>query len=227
MNIASIPTKERILSAAERLFAESGIGNTSLRQITNRAKVNLAAVNYHFGSKDGLVEAVYERRLGPVTAAWLENIEQLENSYGDQPIPVDEIVAAFVHPVAQLASDEQRGGRIFTRLLAQGYTEARHYFEKLFSSQYQNVLDRYRRALRTALPQLAPDTLCWRLQFLLGALTQGLSGGELLRLLDGQADPADTDRAVREMIPFLVAGLRAEPPVLPGSRTGANIEEPA
>ena len=223
MNIASIPTKERILSAAERLFAESGIGNTSLRQITNRAKVNLAAVNYHFGSKDGLVDAVYERRLGPVTSAWLENIERLQEQFGEQPIPVEEIVAAFVRPVARMASDENRGGRIFTRLLAQGYTEARYYFQKLFSSQYQHVLDRYRRALRIALPHLPSDTLCWRLQFLLGALTQGLSDGDLLRLMEGDADPADTDRAVQEMIPFLVAGLQADPPTL----ERRNIEEPA
>lgn len=207
-------TKERILSAAERLFAEAGIGNTSLRLITTRARVNLAAVNYHFGSKDGLVEAVYERRLGPVTREWLANIENLEHEYGDRPIPVERIVESFVRPVARLASDENRGGRIFTRLLAQGYTEARQYFDKLFSSQYQHVLDRYRQSLRTALPHLPPGTLCWRLQFLLGALTQGLSGGELLRLMEGQADPNDTERAVDELIPFLVAGLRAEAPRL-------------
>ena len=212
MTTASNPTKERILSAAELLFAETGIATTSLRRITARARVNLAAVNYHFGSKDGLIDAVYERRLGPVTDEWLTNIERLERQYGDDPAPVEEIVEAFVLPVARLASDEVRGGRIFMRLLAQGYSEARHYFEKLFSSQYQHVLDRYRQALRRDLPDVPGETLCWRLQFLLGALTQGLSGGELLKLIEGQADPRDTERAVNELIPFLVAGLKAPAP---------------
>jgi len=214
MTTVSNPTKERILGAAELLFAETGIATTSLRQITSRAKVNLAAVNYHFGSKDGLIDAVYERRLGPVTEEWLSNIERLENHYGEKPIPVREIVEGFVLPVARLAADEVRGGRIFMRLLAQGYSEARHYFEKLFSSQYQHVLDRYRQALRHAMPDLPGESLCWRLQFLLGALTQGLSGGELLRLIEGQADPRDTERAVQELTPFLVAGLQATPPNL-------------
>ncbi|MCP1726854.1 AcrR family transcriptional regulator [Natronospira proteinivora] len=214
MTTVSSPTKERILSAAELLFAETGIATTSLRQITSRARVNLAAVNYHFGSKDGLIDAVYERRLGPVTDGWLGNIETLEKQYGDSAIPVEEIVESFVLPVARLAADEVRGGRIFMRLLAQGYSEARHYFEKLFSSQYQHVLDRYRQALRHAIPDLPSESLCWRLQFLLGALTQGLSGGELLRLIEGQADPRDTKRAVKELIPFLVAGLKAPPPQL-------------
>jgi len=214
MTTVSSPTKERILSAAELLFAETGIATTSLRQITSRARVNLAAVNYHFGSKDGLIDAVYERRLGPVTDGWLGNIEALEKQYGDAPIPVEEIVESFVLPVARLAADEVRGGRIFMRLLAQGYSEARHYFEKLFSSQYQHVLDRYRQALRHAIPELPGESLCWRLQFLLGALTQGLSGGELLRLIEGQADPRDTRRAVKELTPFLVAGLQAPPPQL-------------
>lgn len=212
MKLPSNPTKERILSAAELLFAETGIATTSLRRITARARVNLAAVNYHFGSKDGLIDAVYERRLGPVTEEWLANITALEEAYGEDAAPVEKIVEAFVLPVARLASDEVRGGRIFMRLLAQGYSEARQYFEKLFSSQYQHVLDRYRQALRRDLPDVPGDTLCWRLQFLLGALTQGLSGGELLRLIEGQADPEDTERAVRELIPFLVAGLRAAPP---------------
>jgi AcrR family transcriptional regulator len=214
MKLPSNPTKERILSAAELLFAETGIATTSLRRITGRARVNLAAVNYHFGSKDGLIDAVYERRLGPVTEEWLSNISELERDYGEDPPPVEKIVEAFVLPVARLASDEIRGGRIFMRLLAQGYSEARHYFEKLFSSQYQHVLDRYRQALRRDLPDVPGETLCWRLQFLLGALTQGLSGGELLRLIEGQADPRDTERAVQELIPFLVAGLRAAPPVM-------------
>ncbi|MDQ2069268.1 TetR/AcrR family transcriptional regulator [Natronospira bacteriovora] len=218
MKTVSNPTKERILSAAELLFAETGIATTSLRRITGRARVNLAAVNYHFGSKDGLIDAVYERRLGPVTDEWLANIEALENKYGEEAAPVELIVEAFVLPVARLASDEVRGGRIFMRLLAQGYSEARQYFEKLFSSQYQHVLDRYRQALRKGLPHVPGETLCWRLQFLLGAMTQGLSGGELLKLIEGQADPRDTERAVRELIPFLVAGLRAEAPENPEQR---------
>jgi AcrR family transcriptional regulator len=214
MTVVSNPTKERILASAEQLFAEGGVAATSLRRITSRARVNLAAVNYHFGSKDGLVEAVYERRLGPVTRDWIHNIGDIERRYGEQAPPVREVVEAFVLPVARRSRDEARGGRIFMRLLAQGHSEARQYFDKLFSSQYQHVLDRYRQALRRALPELAPETLCWRLQFLLAALTQSFSGGELLDLVEAAPETRVTERAVDDLVPFLVAGLEAPPPSL-------------
>ncbi|MDX1454872.1 MAG: TetR/AcrR family transcriptional regulator, partial [Gammaproteobacteria bacterium] len=96
-------TRDRILQHAERLFADAGIAATSLRAITTAASVNLAAVNYHFGSKDGLVEAVYRKHLEPVNEARTRNLDRLE---ADQsPLSVEAIVRAFVEPLVTQAND--------------------------------------------------------------------------------------------------------------------------
>jgi AcrR family transcriptional regulator len=125
-------TKDRIIEAAEQLFAESGIAATSLRHITSRAGVNLAAVNYHFGSKDALVEAVYRRHLEPLNSARLNNLEQLEAAAKGRPLGVETIVRAFVEPLVEQARTGDSGA-VLTRLLAQSLHEAAGYVERFYA----------------------------------------------------------------------------------------------
>src|SRR5512134_3507154 len=73
-------TRTRILDAAEELFMLHGFEGTSMRHLTSRAGVNLAAVNYHFGSKHALIEAVFRRRLDPMNAARIAELDRLEKS---------------------------------------------------------------------------------------------------------------------------------------------------
>ena len=199
-------TRERILATAEQLFAEGGVATTSLRTITSLARVNLAAVNYHFGSKEALIEAVYERRLGPLNRARLTNLDVLEQRGG--ALPVDEIVRAFVEPIVALSSHDAKDGIVFMRLLAQTYSEAAQYFHKLFGREYESVIKRYRTALARALPQLSATELDWRVQFMVGAVNHAVADTVYLRMLGG-AGAHDLDRAARELVPFITAGLRA------------------
>jgi len=92
-------TKERILDAAERLFADHGFPATSMRDITQEAGVNLAAVNYHFGSKEALMIAVLDRSTAPVNRARLEQLDALEAAAGDAPVETEQIVRAFLTPL--------------------------------------------------------------------------------------------------------------------------------
>lgn len=199
-------TRERILATAEQLFAEGGVATTSLRTITSLARVNLAAVNYHFGSKEALIEAVYERRLGPLNRARLANLDALEQRGG--ALAVDDIVRAFVEPIATLSSHDAKDGIVFMRLLAQTYSEAAQYFHKLFGREYESVVRRYRAALARALPELAAAELDWRLQFMVGAVNHAVADTVYLRMLGG-AGGHDLERAARELVPFISAGLRA------------------
>src|SRR5712692_10160930 len=98
--IASIPTKDRILDAAEKLFGTDGFEATSLRDITTNAQVNLAAVNYHFQSKDSLIESVIARRIEPVNRKRLEMLD----AAGENP-SVEEILRAFLSPLLDLELD--------------------------------------------------------------------------------------------------------------------------
>lgn len=205
-------TRGRILAAAERLFAERGVAATSLRAITRLARVNLAAVNYHFGSREALVEAVYERRLGPLNRARLRQLDDAEHRAS--PPAVAAVVAAFVEPIVDLSARDARDGPLFVRLLAQTHAEAGPCFHKLFARENAGVVERFSAALARALPQLTPTELALRLQFMVGAVNHAVADTAHPRLGNGAAP--DLERAARELVPFIVAGLQArrahEPP---------------
>ncbi|HET9678991.1 MAG TPA: TetR/AcrR family transcriptional regulator [Gammaproteobacteria bacterium] len=215
------PTKNRILAAAEALFAEHGVASTSLRSITARASVNLAAVNYHFGSKDALIEAVYERRLAPLHHARLARLDMHEKAARDKPLAVEKIVDAFLTPVADLGGGQENGQQndealIFTRLLAQTYNEAAPYVHRLMATEHQQVMRRYKAALVNSLPDLSIADVCWRLHFMAMTLHQVIANNSYLQWLDEEdKDKFELTRALRRLTPFLVAGLKAPADKMP------------
>ena len=217
-------TKDRILAAAEELFARTGVARTSLRAITALARVNLAAVNYHFGSKDGLVEEVYRRRLEPLNRARLANLERLEKRARKPSL--EEILEAFMSPVATLARDPAQGGPTVMRLLGQTHAEAEEPFRAWFAGEYKRVLERYHAALCRALPGIPPEDIRWRLQFLVGALTYPVAERQLVELVSGEAiDPDDVTRVVERLLPFVAAGFRVAP-VKPAKVRGTVRRQP-
>ena len=113
---ASADTKTRILDAAEHLFMEHGFEATSLRQLTSAAAVNLAAVNYHFGSKEELFQAVLTRRLDPMNQERIVLLEKVERDAGGRPLSCEKILFAMLIPALRLARDEKRGGKNFLKL---------------------------------------------------------------------------------------------------------------
>jgi AcrR family transcriptional regulator len=203
-------TKDRILAAAEELFAHTGVARTSLRAITALARVNLAAVNYHFGSKDGLVEEVYRRRLEPLNRARIANLDRLEKRTGKPSL--EEVLEAFMSPVAQLAKDPAQGGPTVMRLLGQTHAEAEAPFKTWFAGEYRRVLERYHAALCRALPGIPPEDVRWRLQFLVGALTYPVAERQLVQLVSGESiNPEDVSNIVERLLPFVAAGFRVPP----------------
>ena len=120
---AAVETKERILDAAETLFMEHGYEATSLRALTTAADVNLAAVNYHFGSKEELFQAVLTRRLDPMNQRAPRALDALRARSAPEPLPCDRILSAMFIPALTLARDPQRGGTNFLRLLGRAYAD--------------------------------------------------------------------------------------------------------
>src|SRR5512134_142774 len=106
----SADTKTRILDAAEELFMEHGFEATSLRSLTASAGVNLAAVNYHFGSKEELFQAVLTRRLDPMNLERIDLLTALEKAAAPRPVPCERILGAMLIPPLKLARDHERGG---------------------------------------------------------------------------------------------------------------------
>ncbi|MFP5375009.1 MAG: TetR/AcrR family transcriptional regulator [Gammaproteobacteria bacterium] len=208
MTGAHFSTKDRILAAAEELFAQHGFAGTSLRQLTGRADVNIAAVNYHFGSKENLINEVFRRRMDEMTQ---QRLARLEAAVRERPGDLEAVLAAFVEPALEMARDRHGGpGRgAFVKVLARAYAEKNDGLRRFLSERYGHVLREFARAIAACLPGLGKEPLYWRLDFLSGALTYAMADFGLIRRPPGVAEAAHRARAARELIRFAAAGLRA------------------
>ncbi len=207
----SADTKTRILDAAEALFLAHGFEATSLRHLTASAGVNLAAVNYHFGSKEELFQAVLTRRLDPMNQERIERLAKLERESAGKPPSCESVLFAMLIPALRLARDEKRGGKNFLRLLGRAYADPAPFIRHFLSQQYAEMIGRYKEAFLRALPHLSRQELTWRLHFVMGALSYTLAGTDALKLF-AQVGAADNDELLlQRLAPFLVAGLKAPP----------------
>ena len=198
-------TKDRILGAAEELFAQHGFAGTSLRQVTSRADVNIAAVNYHFGSKENLVNEVFRRRMDEMSR---RRLAALEAAQAEAPGELEPVLAAFVEPALAMAQD-RHGGGAFIRVIARAYAEKNDSLRKFLSDQYGHVLREFARAIATCVPGLSKEELYWRLDFLAGALTYAMADFGLIKRPANVAEATHRDRAARELIRFAAAGFRS------------------
>ncbi|MDQ2917664.1 MAG: TetR family transcriptional regulator [Pseudomonadota bacterium] len=204
------------MDAAETLFMEHGFEATSLRVITATAGVNLAAVNYHFGSKEELFQSVLTRRLDPMNQARLELLTRLEAKAAPKPLACERILTALLIPALALARDPQRGGKDFLRLLGRAYADPAPFIRRFLSGQYAVMIARYKAAFGQALPHLPRKELTWRLHFIMGALSYTLAGTDALKLI-AELNPNETandEILLRRLAPFLLAGLTAPLPAV-------------
>ena len=211
-------TRTRILDAAEELFMQHGFEATSMRLLTSKAGVNLAAVNYHFGSKDALIEAVFRRRVDPMNAARIAELERLEAdpdgrlTYEGRPILAPEtIIRAFIGPSLRLIEDAKSGGRNFIRLLGRTYTEPAKPIRALIGQLYAPAMERYKNAFEHALPHMPREELVWRLHFMFGTLSYTLAATDAVQLIAGckPEDRYDARLLEERLCAFLAAGLNA------------------
>lgn len=204
-------TPERLLDAAEHLYAEQGVDATSLRAITAEAGANLAAVHYHFGSKEALTDAVFSRRLEPLNRERLRLLDDLELRSADQAPPLEAIVEAFILPPLRMSRDAKLGK--FVRLMGRMYSEPRVTFQRLVLRHLKEVVQRFLAALGRALPHLPPAELLWRFYFSVGSMIHTVADpAKLEHLSGGLCDPNDVDGNARRLTAFLVAGLSAPLP---------------
>lgn len=209
-------TKEKILDAAEALFMEHGFEATSMRQMTAAAGVNLAAVNYHFGSKEVLFQAVLTRRLDPMNQERIALLSRFEREAAPGALSCERILAAMFIPALRLARDRKRGGKDFLRLLGRAYADPAPFIRQFLAGEYASMIARFKAAFGRALPELPKRELSWRLHFVMGALSYTLAATDALKLI-AELNPRDTqndETLLRRLAPFLVAGLKAPLPDL-------------
>jgi AcrR family transcriptional regulator len=204
-------TRTRILDVAEELFMLHGFEGTSMRLLTSRAGVNLAAVNYHFGSKDALIEALFRRRLDPMNAARIAELARLENDAKGRPLSPEAIIRAFVGQSLRMIEDDKGGGRNFSRLLGRTYTEPTKPIRMLIGQLYAPAMQRYKEAFALALPQMPREELVWRMHFMFGTLAYTLAATDTVQLIAGckPEDRHDARLLEDRLTAFLAAGLNA------------------
>ncbi|MBY5991894.1 TetR/AcrR family transcriptional regulator [Ferrimonas balearica] len=209
-------TKHRILDAAERLFAERGFSETSLRLITGKAEVNLASVNYHFGSKKELIQAVLARYLDRFMPAVNEAFIELEK----QPeIALHEIFDAMVQPMLDLDELRSQGTAIFLQLLGRGYIESQGHLRWFVTTHYGDVLSRVSSLVHKAAPHLPQVEVFWRLHFTLGTVVFTMSSFDALSDI-ARADfdqNNNIETVIRRIIPYMAAGVAAPAPNIQSS----------
>lgn len=174
-------TVGRILDAAEVLFAERGFTETSLRTITSTAGVNLAAVNYHFGSKKELIQAVFERFLTPFTEHLDRELSRRASQ--DDELQVDDLLQSLYSVALAGLADEGRDPKRFMRLLGLAYTQSQGHMRRFIVLRYGSTYRRFAGLLRQALPGIDPVTFYWRLYFMLGATIFSLSSFDAIEAI--------------------------------------------
>jgi len=203
-------TKERILDTAERLFADHGFPATSLRDITQEAGVNLAAVNYHFGGKEGLLIEVLERKIAPVNRARLAQLETLETAAGSDPVPTEHLVRAFVTPLCE-SWCKQVSVPKFMKLVGRIHAEVDQDLRAKFIKQFDTVLHRFSSAFHRGLPHLDASEVQWRVLFLVGSMAHTMTWGGSIVTIGGR-ERHDPEEIFEALIQFATAGMSA--PVL-------------
>ena len=202
-------TKEQILDAAEELIAEQGIDAVSLRAITSAAKVNLAAVHYHFGSKDALVQKVFERRIRPVNSRRLHLLDAAEQQAGEAGPALEAILKAFIEPAIRLYAQDAKGP-MFMRVCGRVFAEPSQHLQETIDDFFSEIVVRFVGAFRTALPDLDEEEVAWRIHFTVGAMVHTLTDHDRLkRFSRGKCTMDDPEALIDRMVTFCAAGMRA------------------
>ena len=198
--------RHRILDAAEELFAIHGYDGVTLRQIADKAGVDVALVSYHYGKKRDLFEATFFRRAQVVNDMRLQSLLEIRAEMGDR-IRVEDIVTAFLVPLRQLQLSGDKGWQNYCALVAYINTSS-VWGKELMHRNFDPLISHYIKAFRIALPDVQPQRLYWCYHYLSGALTLTMANtGRIDRLSDGLCSSSDFETAYDLMIPFVVAGF--------------------
>lgn len=199
-------TKERLLVVAGELFADRGFDSVSLRMITDRANVNLASVNYHFGSKEELIGAVVDDIVRPVNERRLSLLSLIDYTRQD---PIRKIIHAFIDPVFDL-SDSGNDDNKYYKLISRCIASRDDRVSSIIIKQFPEVLAQFVSSLTKALPSMDSNSAHLKIMFMAGALAHSLFHYEnLLLISEGRFDLNSTEVLKSELVSFLLTGMNA------------------
>lgn len=209
MNDRTLATTERIMDAAERLFADHGFEGTSIRDIVDAAQVNLAAIHYHFRSKDALLEAVLTRRISIVNDARLAWLNAAHTAAAPRSPSVEEILRAFIEPTVEFAQRNESGAT-FVQLMSRMFTEPHFSLTDFLGRKFGETINRFSNVLVDALPNMPREVVLWRAFFTIGAMHHLLCSTGKIDLVDKRLRKSTNAADMTEyLVQFCVAGVSA------------------
>ena len=199
-------TKNKILDAAERLFADHGFSETSLRMITAKADVNLASVNYHFGSKKTLIQAVFERFMTKFTADLSEEMNKIASA---KSLTVLDVLSTLIKPISKLEEFRPHGAGVFMNLLGRAYAETQGHIRRFALERYSDVLNQFTFLLHQTSPHLHKQEMFWRLHFMLGSFIFTLAGHKALQEISESdfQQKISIEEIISQLVPFMSAAF--------------------
>lgn len=206
--IAPLDAKEKILEVARDLFAHNGYEVTSLRAITAKAEVNLASVNYHFGSKVKLIAEILSQAFRPLTEARLNLLEKAVLASHPQKPTLEAVLEAFIRPCLEMCSDPSKETtvKLFERALA----EEKEVFAQVIERDINPSILKFSDAFAKALPDVPREEILWRLHFTIGTVIHTTCHHRDLFSLPGMTCKLDKETALQRIITYTAAGFRAE-----------------
>jgi AcrR family transcriptional regulator len=208
-------TKQRLLDAAEHLFAERGFEAVSVRDITGAAGLNVAAVNYHFASRETLIGLVVSCRMGPVLKERLARLETVEKRWAGKAAPLEEILEAMLRPLAGNIRKSDLPEPLRCQLLGRIFSGQGAVFPQEVERDMENARQRFTRLLAKALPSVSGEDLAWRVRFVTGGII-----GLLMAPSGEAAAPQPIETTLGRFIRFAAAGLREGMPPEPPAKKG-------
>ena len=206
-------TRDRLLQTALRMFAESGFDAVSIRDLTSAAGANLGAIGYHFGSKDDLIKAVFDRLAIPVNERRIAQLDAYERMVTENGTSIERVVRAFIEPAVRFAKDTESDGVYYSRILDIAYTLRPQVFTELMRAQYDEIARRFINALAQALPEVPRDEVVWRYTFTIGAMLHILDDADhanrVKTFSKGRGDSNNPDEIIDKLVPYVVGGLTA------------------
>lgn len=201
-------TRERLLDKAEELFAQRGFETVSLRDLTQAAGTNLAAVNYHFGSKERLIDCIIERALNPINEERLALLAEARKSAGPSGPSIEVILQGFLEPVVRRIRRSAMPEKLFFKLMGRCLMERANQLPASTLPLLGTVIAEFSKALRQCSPGLDLARVMWRLNFTIGALVHTLIHGELIeRITQGAVGAVTADKILKQLIEFCAAGF--------------------
>ena len=203
-------TRILLLNTAERLFGQNGVTATSLREVMKVADVNMAMVHYYFKNKDGLLDAILERRLVPINQARLNLLGQYALEAGGQPLGMGDIIKAYVEPFIRLRDNADEGGEGFLKLFAWLRMEPNFAYHQLMKKHLGDSLTAFQKELKRSLPDKTDEELNWKWAFLGGTVVMTITLMDQIDWFNDEGDMGGSaDWIIKNLVNYTSAGFQS------------------